>query len=128
MTSSDTVTLEERLLAGDRRALARILTEVEAGSARGLEAMRVLYAKTGRAQTIGITGSPGAGKSTVTNALAKEYRTRDRTVGIVAVDPSSPFTQGAILGDRVRMQELTADPGVFMRSLASRVCKQAATV
>ncbi|MCZ6706943.1 MAG: methylmalonyl Co-A mutase-associated GTPase MeaB [Chloroflexi bacterium] len=120
MTRSDAATLEERLLAGDRRARARILTEVEVGSARGLEAMRVLYPKTGRAQTIGITGSPGAGKSTVTNALAKEYRARDRSVGIVAVDPSSPFTQGAILGDRVRMQELTADKGVFMRSLASR--------
>ncbi len=113
-------TLEERLLNGDRRALSRLLTEVEIGSARGHEAMRQLYPHTGRAQTIGITGSPGAGKSTVANELAKEYRRRGKTVGIVAIDPSSPFTQGAILGDRVRMQELTGDTDVFLRSLASR--------
>ncbi len=122
MPSSDapSATLEERLLNGDRRALSRILTEVEAGSPRGLEAMRVLYPRTGRAQTIGITGSPGAGKSTVTNELAKEYRRRGKSVGIVAIDPSSPFTEGAILGDRVRMQELTSDSEIFLRSLASR--------
>jgi LAO/AO transport system kinase len=112
--------LESRLLAGDRRALSRILTEVEVGSPRGRAAMRTLYPRTGRAQIIGITGSPGAGKSSVTNELAKVYRQRERTVGIVAVDPSSPFTQGAILGDRVRMQELTSDAGIFLRSLASR--------
>ncbi len=82
--------------------------------------MRVLYPRTGRAQTIGITGSPGAGKSTVTNELAKEYRRRGKSVGIVAIDPSSPFTEGAILGDRVRMQELTSDSEIFLRSLASR--------
>lgn len=112
--------LESRLLAGDRRALSRILTEVEVGSPRGRAAMRTLYPRTGRAQIVGITGSPGAGKSSVTNELAKVYRRRERTVGIVAVDPSSPFTQGAILGDRVRMQELTSDAGIFLRSLASR--------
>ena len=112
--------LEERLLAGDRRALARTITLVENGAARGREALRRLYPLTGRARTIGLTGSPGAGKSTVTNELAKAYRTRGLSVGIVAVDPSSPFTEGAILGDRVRMQELTGDPGVFMRSLATR--------
>ena len=117
---SSTPALEERLLEGDRRALARLLTEVEAGSPRGLAAMKVLYPHTGRAQTIGVTGSPGAGKSTVTNEMAKAYRARRKTVGIVAIDPSSPFTQGAILGDRVRMQELTADSGIFLRSLASR--------
>jgi len=110
----------ERLVAGDRRALARGLTWVENGDARGLALLRALYARTGRAQTIGITGSPGAGKSTVTNAIAKELRRRGRSVGIVAVDPSSPYTQGAILGDRVRMTELYGDSGVFIRSLASR--------
>ena len=116
----DIAALCDGLLAGNRRALSRVLTEVENGSPAGREATRRLYAKTGRAQTIGITGSPGAGKSTVTNGLAKEYRQRGKSVGIVAVDPSSPFTQGAILGDRVRMQELTSDPEIFMRSLASR--------
>ena len=112
--------LVDAMRAGNRRALARLLTEVENGSAVGREALRLLFAQTGRAHTVGITGAPGAGKSTVTNMLAKQYRARDKNVGIVAVDPSSPFTQGAILGDRVRMQDLTADPGVFIRSLASR--------
>lgn len=112
--------IAERLAAGDRRALARGLTWVENGDARGLALLRALYSRTGRAQTIGITGSPGAGKSTVTNTIAKELRRRGRSVGIVAVDPSSPYTQGAILGDRVRMTELYGDPGVFIRSLASR--------
>ncbi len=112
--------LEARLLQGDRRALSLLLTEVENGSERGLHTIRTLFRHSGRAHTIGITGSPGAGKSTVTNELAKEYRRRGRTVGIVAVDPSSPYTQGAILGDRIRMQELTSDPEIFLRSLASR--------
>ncbi len=121
MTSdSSPPSLEERLLEGDRRALARLLTEVEIGGPRGLAAMEALYPYTGQAQTIGVTGSPGAGKSTVTNEMAKAYRSRGKTVGIVAIDPSSPFTQGAILGDRVRMQELTGDSGIFLRSLASR--------
>ncbi|PZC44788.1 MAG: LAO/AO transport system kinase [Chloroflexi bacterium] len=108
------------LRAGNRRALARLLTEAENGSPAGREGLRLLFADTGRAHTVGITGSPGAGKSTVTNMLAKAYRAQDKTVAIVAVDPSSPFTQGAILGDRVRMQDLSGDPGVFVRSLASR--------
>ena len=112
--------LAERLAGGDRRALARALTWVENGDGQGRELLAELYARTGRTRTIGITGSPGAGKSTVTNAIAKELRRRGRSVGIVAVDPSSPYTQGAILGDRVRMTELYSDPGVFIRSLASR--------
>ncbi|MFN8557819.1 MAG: methylmalonyl Co-A mutase-associated GTPase MeaB [Dehalococcoidia bacterium] len=112
--------LAARLLAGDRRALARLITLVENQSPQGRDALRLVYAHTGRAHTVGITGGAGAGKSTLTNALAKEYRRRGKTVGIVAVDPSSPFTRGAILGDRIRMQELTGDPGIFMRSMATR--------
>ncbi|MBX7111228.1 MAG: methylmalonyl Co-A mutase-associated GTPase MeaB [Dehalococcoidia bacterium] len=112
--------LIERVAAGDRRALARAITHVEADNAAGREVLAGLYARTGRAQTIGITGSAGVGKSTLVAALAREERRRGRTVGIVAVDPSSPFSHGAILGDRIRMQDLTADGGVFMRSMASR--------
>lgn len=112
--------LVERMLAGDRRALSRLITEVENGSERGRDALRLLYPHTGRAHTIGITGSAGSGKSTLTGALARAYRRADRSVGIIAIDPSSPFTHGAILGDRIRMQDLTSDAGIFMRSMASR--------
>lgn len=112
--------LEAQLLEGDRRSLSRVLTWVENGDARGREMLRRLYPRSGRARIVGLTGSPGAGKSTVTNEFAKVCRARRLTVGIVAVDPSSPYTQGAILGDRVRMAELHADSGVFIRSLASR--------
>ncbi|MGH2585427.1 MAG: methylmalonyl Co-A mutase-associated GTPase MeaB [Dehalococcoidia bacterium] len=112
--------LAQRVLAGERRALARAMTLVENETDAGREALRSLYPHTGRAHTIGVTGSGGAGKSTLTNALAKEYRRRGRTVGIVAVDPSSPFTRGAILGDRIRMQDLSGDEGIFMRSMATR--------
>ena len=112
--------LVERLLAGDRRALARVISYVEDATAEGHEALRLLYPRTGRAHTIGITGSAGSGKSTLVGALTRELRSRGRTVGIVAVDPSSAFTQGALLGDRIRMQELTADREVFVRSMASR--------
>lgn len=108
------------MLAGDRRALARAITHVEADTMIGREILRQVYPRTGRAQTIGITGSAGTGKSTLVGAVAREERVRGRTVGIVAVDPSSPFSHGAILGDRIRMQELTSDPGVFLRSMASR--------
>ncbi len=112
--------LESLLLGGDRRALSRVLTWVENGDERGREMSRRLYPRSGRARIIGLTGSPGAGKSTVTNELAKVFRARGQTIGIVAIDPSSPYTQGAILGDRVRMAELHSDPDVFIRSLASR--------
>lgn len=116
----DASELVEALVAGNRRALARSITHVEADSETGREVLRQVYPRTGRAQTVGITGSAGAGKSTLVGALAREQRKRGRTVGIVAVDPSSPFSHGAILGDRIRMQDLTSDPGVFLRSMASR--------
>ncbi len=112
--------LLERFLNGERRALARVISRVEAGSAEGRELVRALYSRTEAAHTVGITGSAGSGKSTLTGALAKEMRRRDKTVGIIAVDPSSPFTKGAILGDRIRMQDLALDPGVFVRSMAGR--------
>jgi LAO/AO transport system kinase len=112
--------LAERLLAGDRLALTRLISAVEAGRDDAREAMRCLFIKTGRAHVVGVTGPPGCGKSTLTTRLALEYRARGQTVGIVAVDPTSPYTGGAILGDRVRMMELHGDPGVFMRSMATR--------
>ncbi len=112
--------LVERFLAGERRALSRVVTLVENGTAAGRESLRSLYPHSGHAQTVGITGGAGSGKSTLTGALAAAYRQQGKTVGIVAVDPSSPFTEGAILGDRIRMQDLALDPGVFLRSMASR--------
>lgn len=112
--------LTQRLLAGDRRALTRTLTFVENGYPEGRDAIREVFSHSGRAQIIGITGPTGSGKSTLTGALAREYRKQGRTVGIVAVDPTSPFSHGAILGDRIRMQDLTTDPGVFIRSMATR--------
>ncbi|HJM90028.1 MAG TPA: methylmalonyl Co-A mutase-associated GTPase MeaB [Dehalococcoidia bacterium] len=112
--------LIEGVLAGNRRALARAITFVENDTAAGRAVLAGLYGHTGRAKTVGVTGSAGVGKSTLSNALAREERARGRTVGIVAVDPSSPFSHGAILGDRIRMQELTSDGGVFLRSMASR--------
>ena len=109
-----------KLLSGDKRSLSRVLTWVENGALDGRQAMRDLYSHTGRAHIIGITGPSGSGKSTLTGALARALRKRGKTLGIVAVDPTSPFTQGAILGDRIRMQDLTSDPGVFIRSMATR--------
>ncbi|HEY7268273.1 MAG TPA: methylmalonyl Co-A mutase-associated GTPase MeaB [Dehalococcoidia bacterium] len=116
----DVAELVGRLLEGDRRSFARILSLVENETAPGREALRLLYPRTGRAHTIGITGPPGSGKSTLTGALARHYRDQGKTVGIVAVDPSSPFSRGAVLGDRIRMQDLALDAGVFVRSMASR--------
>jgi LAO/AO transport system kinase len=112
--------LVERLLSGDRRALARVLTLIEQDSEDGRRALAALYPHTGRAHIVGITGGGGSGKSTLTAALTLELRKRGRSVGIVAVDPSSPFTRGALLGDRIRMQQLSGDAEVFVRSMATR--------
>ncbi|MCA9847740.1 MAG: methylmalonyl Co-A mutase-associated GTPase MeaB [Dehalococcoidia bacterium] len=116
----DTDALVQGILDGNRRSLSRAISHVEADTPAGRELLARLYPRTGHAQVIGITGSAGAGKSTLVGAIAREQRKRGRTVGIVAVDPSSPFSHGAILGDRIRMQDLTADGGVFLRSMASR--------
>ncbi len=112
--------LVEEALGGQRRALARLLTLVENGDPQGREALRLLYPRSGRAHVVGITGAAGSGKSTLIFALARALRAMGKRVGIVAVDPTSPFTKGALLGDRVRMQGLTSDPEVFIRSMASR--------
>lgn len=116
----DLTTVLERFQAGDRRALARAITWVENGAPEAGELLKSTYPQTGTAHVIGITGPPGAGKSTLVDKLASHFRKRGKSVAIVAVDPSSPFSGGAILGDRVRMQRTLTDPGVFMRSLASR--------
>ena len=110
----------ERALAGDARALARLVSLVENGAPELRPVMKALAPLTGRARVIGLTGAPGVGKSTVTAALVGAYRERGLRVGVLAVDPTSPFTGGALLGDRVRMQGHATDPGVFIRSMASR--------
>jgi LAO/AO transport system kinase len=112
--------LSARVRDGDPRALARAMSLVEDESAAGASLMRDLFAHTGRAYVIGVTGTPGAGKSTLVDRLIGEVRASGRTVGVIAVDPTSPFTGGAILGDRVRMQAHAGDPGVFIRSMATR--------
>ena len=110
----------ERARAGDRRALARLLTAVENRTAAGEAALRVLYPLAGRAHLVGVTGAPGSGKSTLVAALVGRARAAGRPVAVLAIDPSSPITGGAILGDRVRMQVHAGDPDVFIRSMASR--------
>jgi LAO/AO transport system kinase len=105
---------------GDRRALARLITLLESEDPQGHAALQALHARLGKAHVIGITGSPGTGKSTLTDRLIEHHRRAGRTVGVVAIDPSSPFTGGAILGDRIRMQSRSTDPGVFIRSMGSR--------
>lgn len=108
------------LTTREQRALARVITLVERGGERGDELLRRLRPSTGRAAVVGITGSPGSGKSTLTDALIQDWRGAGRTVAVVAIDPTSPFTGGAILGDRIRMTRWYADDGVFIRSLATR--------
>jgi LAO/AO transport system kinase len=112
--------LIEALRAGDPRAVARAISAVERGGAPAREVIGSIFRYTGRAHVIGVTGAPGTGKSTLVNEIAKLYRRRGQRVGIVAVDPTSPFSGGAILGDRLRMQDLSGDAGVFIRSMATR--------
>jgi LAO/AO transport system kinase len=112
--------LAARLLAGDRRALARAITLVENDDPAGWELVREVYPRTGRAAVVGVTGPPGVGKSTLLSALTRLERSRGRTIGVLSIDPSSPFTRGALLGDRIRLTEHFLDPGVFIRSMASR--------
>jgi LAO/AO transport system kinase len=106
--------------AGDRAALARVLSLLERGDTVAREVGRLAYQRSGSGYTVGITGAPGAGKSTLTSALIRHIRQRDIEIAVLAIDPSSPFTGGAILGDRVRMQDHATDPGVFIRSMATR--------
>ncbi len=112
--------LIQRYLSGDRRALARLISQVENETANASLLLDKIYYRTGHAYRIGITGPPGAGKSTIVDQLARRYRQQQRTVGIIAVDPTSPFSGGALLGDRIRMGDLATDPGVFIRSMATR--------
>jgi LAO/AO transport system kinase len=112
--------LGERLLAGDKRALARAISLVENDDPEGWALVREVYPKTGRASVVGFTGPPGVGKSTLIGRLIELARARDREVAVLSIDPSSPFTQGALLGDRIRLSDHFLDPGVFIRSMASR--------
>jgi LAO/AO transport system kinase len=112
--------LVERVFAGETRAVARAISKVEDGTEDSAELMKAVFPRTGRGLVIGITGSPGAGKSSLVDKLAQYYRERGERIGIIAVDPSSPFSGGAILGDRIRMQTLGLDEGVFIRSMATR--------
>ncbi|HKB74998.1 MAG TPA: methylmalonyl Co-A mutase-associated GTPase MeaB [Myxococcales bacterium] len=113
-------TLADRVLQGDVRAAARLMRLIDDAQPAAEGELRALFPSTGRAQLIGITGNPGAGKSTLVDRLIAHLRSMGKTVGVVAVDPTSPFTGGAILGDRIRMQDHALDPGVFIRSLATR--------
>ncbi len=115
-----TPTLADRVIAGDARAIARAISLIEDEAASATDLLRAVFPRTGRAYLIGVTGPPGAGKSTLVDRMTQELRARGKTVGVVAVDPTSPFTGGAILGDRVRMQAHAGDPGVFIRSMATR--------
>jgi LAO/AO transport system kinase len=110
----------QRILHGDTRAVARLMTLVEGGDASAIRALKALYPHTGKAHVVGITGPPGSGKSTLVDRLTQALRRDGKSVGVVAIDPTSPFSGGAILADRVRMQQHSLDPGVFIRSMATR--------
>jgi LAO/AO transport system kinase len=110
----------KRVRSGDVRALARAISTIEDNSAQASQLMKALFRHSGHATVIGLTGAPGAGKSTLVDQLAREYRKQEKTIGIVAVDPTSPYTGGAILGDRIRMQAHHADTGIYIRSMATR--------
>ena len=110
----------ERVRTGDVRALARIISAIEDGQPEAITLLKALFPHSGKAQVIGLTGAPGSGKSTLVDQLAREYRKHEKTVGIIAVDPTSPYTGGAILGDRIRMQTHHADSGIYIRSMATR--------
>ena len=112
--------LVDAVSAGEPRAIARMLSRAESGAVEARAALDLIYQRTGRAHVVGITGVPGSGKSTLVAKLAAQFRKSARKVGIIAVDPSSPFSGGSILGDRIRMGEVSGDPGVFVRSMASR--------
>ncbi|KYK30894.1 MAG: methylmalonyl Co-A mutase-associated GTPase MeaB [Theionarchaea archaeon] len=112
--------LVKRLLQKDKRACARLITLVENDAPEARQALKELYPYTGKAHIIGVTGPPGAGKSTLVDKLTQYYRDQHKTIGIIAIDPSSPFTGGALLGDRIRMQDRATDPGVFIRSMGTR--------
>jgi LAO/AO transport system kinase len=114
------ITLVDRLRSGDPRALARTISMVENRAPGWSELLKVLFPHTGKARVLGLTGAPGSGKSTLVDQLAKHYRKENQTVGIIAVDPTSPYTGGAILGDRIRMQDHYSDPGIYIRSMATR--------
>jgi LAO/AO transport system kinase len=118
--TSSISTWVEQIRSGNLRALSRAITAVENRTPDSHELLKNLFAHSGRARVVGLTGSPGAGKSTLVDALAAQYRKRQQTVGIIAIDPTSPFTGGAILGDRIRMQSHTGDNGTFIRSMATR--------
>jgi LAO/AO transport system kinase len=113
-------TLAQRLMRGDKRALARAITLVESDDPAGWELVREVYPHTGKAAIVGLTGAPGSGKSTLIGALTRQRREAGRDVAVLSIDPSSPFTKGALLGDRIRLTEHFLDPGVFIRSMASR--------
>src|SRR6202142_27591 len=119
MPASDP-TLAQRLLDGDKRALARAITLVENDDPAGWELVREVYPQTGRAAVVGFTGPPGVGQSTLLGALIKHERERDRSIAVLSIDPSSPYTKGALLGDRIRLTDHFLDPGVFIRSMANR--------